>query len=378
MIEAPAIGGAIGIIEKAAPTSVRSKAGGGESFRAALSSEVFVGMNVVVSGEAHAVVSGKQHKKSAGQRAAVTKCAKESESAQSALQSTLNVSTSAALVTQNASQVKPTSILEDAAPKQTTKLLEQVSGPSTGNSKVPALEQGLAAPTDTNAKPVSVDVIPGLNLVGCKPKPSDESATTQPSVSSAVARIASAATPVGGAIISGVEAEVLHKEIKADHIAVATPSSNAPPHAQEVKTLTSTPNVLEIGIASGTHGWLRVRAELGRTGEVSASLVTASLHSAEALHNELPAMAAYLSTEQIGISSVVVNPTEPGVGAHLPQSGSGTHGQADKQRQENSHADEITLTDVVSFNRPAGRGGFLVIPATGYAAGGGGWLSVRV
>ncbi len=44
----------------------------------------------------------------------------------------------------------------------------------------------------------------------------------------------------------------------------------------EAKTLSATPQVLEVGVASGTHGWLRVRAELGhgrRSGGVRGRVV---------------------------------------------------------------------------------------------------------
>ena len=34
----------------------------------------------------------------------------------------------------------------------------------------------------------------------------------------------------------------------------------------EVKTLAATPNVLEVGLSDGTHGWLKVRAQVGAGG----------------------------------------------------------------------------------------------------------------
>jgi hypothetical protein len=382
LIEAPAISGTSGPIGKAALTSVRSKAAGEEGFRSALASEVFATPNTVTRKESHALSNQKQHRKPMGQKAAVTKGASEAkanESPERIQRSTPIVNSLATPATQSVAQVRPTSVAEDTDPNQATRSVTQASRSSTGISRVPPLDQGLPVSTDSNAKPVLVDVNPEQKIASCNLKLTDESECGQPGVLSPLARTTSLGVPIGVPIIAGGEARVLHRETKTDHVTTAAPSPNGPVHAEEVKTLTSTPNVLEVGIESGTHGWLRVRAELGQAGEVSASLLTASSHSAVALHNELPAMAAYLSTEQIGISSVVVNAAAPGTGAHLPQSGSGTHGQADKQRQENRHADETTLiTDVESFRPPTALGGFLAFPAAGYAVGGGGWLSVRV
>jgi hypothetical protein len=147
---------------------------------------------------------------------------------------------------------------------------------------------------------------------------------------------------------------------------------------QEVRTITSTPTVLEVGF-NGTHGWLRVRAELGHTGEISASLTTASPHVAETLHKDLSAITAYLSTEQVGISSMVVNAAAESKGGQFHESGSGHGGEADTQGQQNSRRDESHLL----FDDPTLRGEAIdwamsSIPAAVYAGGGGGWLSVRV
>jgi len=62
---------------------------------------------------------------------------------------------------------------------------------------------------------------------------------------------------------------------------------------------------LELGVFDGTHGWLRIRAELGTGGAVNASLTTnAAAH--ESLRVALPALADYLRAEAIGVDKIAV------------------------------------------------------------------------
>lgn len=76
--------------------------------------------------------------------------------------------------------------------------------------------------------------------------------------------------------------------------------------AEEPRTLEATNSVLEIGLGTGVHGGLRVRAELGRTGEITASLVAANAGQAEGLHRDLGAMSAYLKAEAVNIGTLSV------------------------------------------------------------------------
>ncbi|QHN03916.1 hypothetical protein FTO74_11455 [Granulicella sp. WH15] len=88
----------------------------------------------------------------------------------------------------------------------------------------------------------------------------------------------------------------------------ASPLAYQPGAIPAHETLSATPNVLEVGVASGTHGWVRVRAELQpASGEVMASVVANSSASAESLHRQLPALTAYLASERLDVSSVVVH-----------------------------------------------------------------------
>ena len=71
--------------------------------------------------------------------------------------------------------------------------------------------------------------------------------------------------------------------------------------------LTATPTSLEVGIQNGTHGWLKVRAEMADGGVVNASVSAASSAGQEMLHRELPALTAYLQEEKVAVNAVIVH-----------------------------------------------------------------------
>lgn len=83
--------------------------------------------------------------------------------------------------------------------------------------------------------------------------------------------------------------------------------SPQPEQPGDARTLAATPNSLEVGVANGSHGWLRVRAELDASGLVRAAVVASSAGSAEALSRHLPEMSAYLTQESTRIGSLVVH-----------------------------------------------------------------------
>ena len=159
----------------------------------------------------------------------------------------------------------------------------------------------------------------------------------------------------------------------------------------EVRTLSATPQRLEVGVATDTHGWLRLRAEMGSGGEVTASVVASSSNAAQAFHRELPALSEYLSHEQVGVASIAVS-TAPVIS---PEGGTGVAGngaadgagqgssQAQPGRQESQSsqaADEVAGPEPVP---DFWRGGELTsasgvtLPSPLYGLGGG-WVNVRV
>ena len=59
------------------------------------------------------------------------------------------------------------------------------------------------------------------------------------------------------------------------------------------RMLMATPTALEVGIQNGTHGWLKVRAEMVEGGVVNASMSATSSEGQEMLHRELPALTLF-------------------------------------------------------------------------------------
>ncbi len=99
------------------------------------------------------------------------------------------------------------------------------------------------------------------------------------------------------------------------------------------KTLTATPTSLEVGVSNGTHGWLKIRAEMTEGGSVNTSLSTSSSTGQEMLHRELPSLAAYLKSEHVAVNAVVVQPM-PASGPDVRGSFAGTSGSERGQAQQ--------------------------------------------
>jgi hypothetical protein len=70
--------------------------------------------------------------------------------------------------------------------------------------------------------------------------------------------------------------------------------------------LAAGPAKLDVGVFDGTHGWVQIRTELGAGGAVSATL-TGSAAAHEALKAAVPAMASYLTGEQVSVGKIAVH-----------------------------------------------------------------------
>ena len=148
--------------------------------------------------------------------------------------------------------------------------------------------------------------------------------------------------------------------------------------------LTATPTSLEIGVPNGTHGWLKVRAEMTDGGVVNASVSAASSVGQEMLHRELPALNAYLQEEKVAVNAVVVH--APSAGGSDPRSSSGMNGTGGQTPQRSNEGEEqhqnLGKPTLVGSDEPrtyrsslgADEDGSL--PLAAYARGGS-WLSVR-
>lgn len=151
----------------------------------------------------------------------------------------------------------------------------------------------------------------------------------------------------------------------------------------EHKVLAATPTALEVGVPGGTHGWLKVRAELADDGAVHASVSSSSPAGTEMLRRELPSLTNYLHQEQVAVNSLVVHPPssvmdqsnlsggagqnhEAGRGSSDPQGDAGRQSASGMSRSENGSHQGSTEDEV----------GAVWPSSVGYA-GAGGWLSVR-
>ena len=82
------------------------------------------------------------------------------------------------------------------------------------------------------------------------------------------------------------------------------------------------PTQLDVGVFDATHGWLRIRAELGESGAVSASLTAASGSAHESLRAALPEMAKYLQSEEVSVIRISVHRSVEGSAMEAAQGGS--------------------------------------------------------
>ena len=148
--------------------------------------------------------------------------------------------------------------------------------------------------------------------------------------------------------------------------------------------LAATPTSLEVGIQNGTHGWLKVRAEMTDGGVVNASVSAASSAGQEMLHRELPGLTAYLQEEKVAVNAVIVHaPSAAGADA---RSSSGTDGAGGQTPQRNNEGErqhqnltKATLNgaeETMTYRSLHGVDEDGSSPLAAYSNGGS-WLSVR-
>ena len=149
------------------------------------------------------------------------------------------------------------------------------------------------------------------------------------------------------------------------------------------RMMTATPTALEVGIPNGTHGWLRVRAEMADSGGINASVSAASSSGQEMLHRELPSLTAYLQQEKVAVNTVVVH-AAAAAGAELRGSGSGMNsgggGQTPQrsneggEQRQNVGKGTLNRLDEAMGHQEDGEDG---VSTLAMYASGGSWLSVR-
>jgi hypothetical protein len=148
--------------------------------------------------------------------------------------------------------------------------------------------------------------------------------------------------------------------------------------------LAATPTSLEVGIQNGTHGWLKVRAEMTDGGVVNASVSAASSAGQEMLHRELPALTAYLQEEKVAVNAVIVHaPSAAGMDARSSSGTDGAGGQTPQRsnegEQQHQSLRKTTLNvseETIPYRSLHGVDEDGSLPLAAYVNGGS-WLSVR-
>jgi hypothetical protein len=249
---------------------------------------------------------------------------------------------------------------------------------ATTNSPAPATESGdtardsasIAAPGSTPL-PSAWSVPASLGAAGVHPEGDGLSALSPLSFAASTASLAT-----GAASLEGLGAH--HGASAASPMLQPAPGSSPGPNAdlaeassepgatsfESHSTLVATPTTLEIGVARGADGWLKIRAETGSDG-IRASLSTTSHGGQELLREQLPAINAFLQGEQIHASASVLERTPTPSGAGTMTAGGGTDRQlaqdgrnSGEQRQipQAGEANRENLTDAQNGAEQAGTG----------------------
>jgi hypothetical protein len=149
------------------------------------------------------------------------------------------------------------------------------------------------------------------------------------------------------------------------------------------RMLTATPTALEVGIQNGTHGWLKVRAEMADGGVVNASVSAASSAGQEMLHRELPAMTAYLQGEKVAVNAIVVHaPLAAGADSRSATGADSAGGQMPQRNSEGGEQQNVRKAipdgsdEATTYQSSEGMDEDGSLSLAAYA-GGGSWLSVR-
>ena len=151
--------------------------------------------------------------------------------------------------------------------------------------------------------------------------------------------------------------------------------------SEDHRTLEATPTSLEVGVANGTQGWLKIRAELA-DGVVNASVSATTSAGQEMLHRELPSLTAYLQQEQIAVGSVVLH-TAATAGSQGFAGGMEREAEREQMQQRGGQegaskqdTNGKTISDSEEAYVQGGLSGIAEI-ATNTVYAGGSWLSVR-
>ena len=186
---------------------------------------------------------------------------------------------------------------------------------------------------------------------------------------------------MAGQVIQSPVQSFSHHAVAQDSAGVAVRSqieANSVEGAQTEapQVISVSPSRLEVGVTNGSHGWLKVRAELN-DGVVTAHLSSATPVGEAMLHREVGALQTFLREEQIPLRSISVTPGREGlIQSSTDSGGSGREAEGEARKYAGSvermggHGDPPDDSWVWDQD-----GGSFTL--SGLNPGAGNWLSVR-
>ncbi len=284
----------------------------------------------------------------------------------------------------------PLMIVAAVAPKAESKVVAKTDAVPVKKERVAGGDSSKPAAAETKPE---TDEAKALPVADVKAKVIDTAAApvavTHASVGGSSAAEANGSGTQG--MIASVAPELTHKG--AGQISASAELQSAPVAADggevnAVHALAAGPGQLEVGVLDGTHGWLKIRAEMGPDGSVNAML-TASATAHEGLKESVPELAGYLVSESLNVGRIAVHQAaaSSAAGGDLSNAGGGSarqDGGADSPypslfqgsaRGVNGPANETTQQDVDSAMSGIAAAVFSAGPR--FSANGiGSWLSV--
>jgi hypothetical protein len=259
-----------------------------------------------------------------------------------------------------------------------------------------------AATSQTSpAKPEGDNGTPVVN--GASGEKDGDGRTTSPAVAATVAHVGpgsagnngTASEIAPGVAIGHTSADIAGGKVQAGEAVAHAANSQAglgeqggATGATEIggthRILTATPTTLEVGVSNGTQGWLKIRAEMSESGQVNASLSSATSAGQEMLHRELPALTAYLHQERVPVNGVTVQANAAAGTGSMPAGGMNPEGRGQQREREGGGEQRQGVTNVDSDRVDGGRAyeglngpGQDGLLSPGIFPGGGGYLNVR-
>lgn len=131
---------------------------------------------------------------------------------------------------------------------------------------------------------------------------------------------------------------------------------------------------LEIGIAGGSWGWLKVRAQLSSTGDVHAVLRGSTGAAEASLRAQTSDLQSFLSQQQVSVSSVRIDSATSASwnSASSNESSAGSQGDRQQSRDERRQLQQAEASPLLQPFKLQGDG----VPAALLTAGAGTWLNV--